>query len=209
LSRKNPFWLPIKSLVDDARRKTLFILVVVTLGLPIAEGVLTEIWSSAPVDAKAVPGWTLAVVAVIHIVLGIFLIWDQLTMQPHAVLAKAFEAQELASSQQAELKRRKTTYSLVRSAFDRLNLETCNIEYDPGSDAWCLGGFQGGLEPILAPSIEEADTALGVVSKHFTLEAFFEPGRVPVRGNILIVEKRMAAIGSWGLPELRHAVAVS
>ncbi len=183
MKSKNQFWPPIKQLLNAARGKSLFILALVTLGLPIIESILTAIWSSAPDATKSAPGWTLFAVVVIHIVLGAFLICDQLTTQPHSVLASAFEVEENATHQRAELRRREITYGLVRSAFDRLTLQTCNIEYDPGTEAWCLGGFNTGLNPVLAPFIEHSDTALGVVGKHFTLEAYFGPGLVPVRGT--------------------------
>ncbi len=183
MERENPFWKPLQSLLKVGFQKSLFILTLVVLVLPIAEGVLTETWSSAPNEAKSAAGWTLAVVAFIHAILGFYILWSEFAGSPHMVVGKAFELQEQSNRQRRELDRREATYRLVRGAFDGLNLQTCTISGVLDEERWCHGGFHYGLAPILQPFIEQAEVAFGLSTRRFTLEAYFDQDRVPVRGR--------------------------
>ncbi len=183
MDKQNSLWPSIRRSLNNAKRQSLFVLALVALVFPIVESVLTESWSSTPLDAKSVPGWTLAFVVVIHVILGTFLLIEQFSAQPNALLARAYEIEENSSVLQRELERREAAYRILRDAFERLNTETCNIEFLPSDDAWCRGGFQKCLTPILQPFIDEAALALGVVSNKFTLEVYYQNGFVPVNGR--------------------------
>ena len=164
------------------------------LGLPILEGVLIGIWTSAPAGTGCPAGWALLVVAIFHLAIGTLVLAGQGTT-PQTALAKAIELEECFETQKSELQRREIAYRLVREAFDLLNLQTCSIEEEAynhidstragsGRDPWCLGGFCQGLMPVLKPFIDRMDVTLGVKSMQFTLEAWFRENVVSVRGQV-------------------------
>jgi hypothetical protein len=98
------------------------------------------------------------------------------------ILPRAFQLEEDAEKLNRELRRRETTNQLLRTAFERLNIQSCEIEYNPAADAWCLGGFSKGLLPILEPFLEQLDSTLGVRGPRYSVEVYFQQGTVPVDG---------------------------
>lgn len=185
------FWKPLRKSLEFAKRRSWWELAVVMLGLPILEGILTEIWASAPEGTGAPAGWALLVLAITHVVIGVLVLAGQ-SAAPQSVIADAVELEEGFEKQSSELKRREITYRLVRKAFDRLTLQTCTIEekaldhtlhgHGTSETPWCLGGFCQGFMPVLKPFMDQIDVALGVKSMQFTLEAWFHDHVVSVEG---------------------------
>lgn len=179
----NKFWNPVKEQLVRAQNRTIAIMAFVIYFLPILEGVLVEAWSSSPDGSGWTPGLCLAVIAVIHVYLGILLILEEVKSSPQRILAEAYDVADRGERVNRELERREIAYKLVREAFERLSAQTCRIEYDPEAEAWCRGGFHSNLLPVLQPFIDHVDVAFGVKRFHFSLEAYFRKGRIPLIGN--------------------------
>jgi hypothetical protein len=98
------------------------------------------------------------------------------------MLLKAFEIAEDEKSMRLELERREKRNQLVRAAFGRLKQQACGLEqHNP--QAWLFGAFCSRLAPIMAPFLEEIDSALGVKGMKWSLEVYFEPNTVSLHGR--------------------------
>jgi hypothetical protein len=158
------------------------LILVTTAVLPIAEGVLTNMWSSA---AKADKGtiWTvLLTVAAIHLLLAAILLIGEL-IGPEVKLARAAEVQEESKALRGELRRREEAYRMVRECLTMLTRITCDLPVvaekktpvtHPERDTWCQAGFETGLRPVVDAIMANIATTLGVVSTRFTIEAYLK-----------------------------------
>jgi hypothetical protein len=178
----NPFWQPITRALHWSKVKSIIVLLMIAVAFPALENMLNSWWTSATPATSKPLFLTLLVVIGLHAVFTLIAVIEQLQGRCERILPKAFELEEDSEKLTAELKRRETTNKLVRSAFDQLNAQRCQIEFYPDSDAWCLKGFWNGLMPILAPFIDNIDSTLGVRGHKFSIEVYFTQGTVPIRG---------------------------
>jgi hypothetical protein len=160
------------------------ILILVTAAaLPIAEGILTNMWSAAPDESKSAIWTVLMVVAVIHLLLaGVLLVGE--VIGPEVKLARAAQIQEESDAVHRELRRREKAYRMVRECLSTLTKTTCtlptiaedsNPEMQGGGNTWCQSGFEAGLQPIFNAIMANMATTLGVVSSQFTIEVHLQP----------------------------------
>ena len=175
MKESNPFWYPIQNALLWAKAKSVFGLVLIAAVFPVVECVFVNLWTSSPKETANPIFVVLAVIVGIHCVFVLMAILEEARSRSETVLPKAFQLQEDSDKLLRELKRREMTNKLVREAFDRLNVQTCQIELSPTSDAWCLGGFNNALWPILSPFTDNVDKALGVHGTRFSLEVYFTP----------------------------------
>lgn len=176
--KSNRFWGALKTSVAATKWVQIFVLFLVTFLFPIAEGILASLWTSAASDARTTTGWCLFIIALLHLILGLYVLLGK-AVCPESVLAQAVEIEDELKSKDHELKRREKGYRLVRAAFERLNTQTCAIQLGGSAEAWCKGGFEAGLSPIVATLLQNVDTVLGVKSSVYSVEVYLINYLVP------------------------------
>lgn len=178
----NEFFVGLKQQLLGPPLTRILLIVLTAAVFPIAEGVLTETWSSATTSEAKKIAWTaLIVIASIHIILFVVLLIIEFRA-PELLLASAAEVKENATERERELQRRSTTYRMVRECLILLTRKTCDLPrhgepqvVPPQANEWCQEGFEIGLKPIVDVVLENIMTTLGVRSTQFTFEIHIYP----------------------------------
>src|SRR5260370_1093669 len=131
----------LKRQIDRDSRFTPLMLIMTTIALPIVEGILVNIWTSASMSGPAGP--CLVVVGLFHLVTGGLLIWNEFKMKsPLCVLADAAELADSNCSTQRELDRRVLCYRMFRDSIETMNQQVCSLQGTPEA-------FEKTLRPVL------------------------------------------------------------
>lgn len=165
MSAKNKYWTSLRSLVGSTAKQGRTIDLMTGVVLPVIIAVLVNIWTAASADQAWIPGSVLLVVVGLHAILfGIG--WFSSKGYPAECMADALELEVKAKQLQAELTRRTAAYRMVRSAFDMLNLQTCQMN-PTTHDA-----FAKGLNPVIEKIACNIRTTFGVTSNQFSIEVY-------------------------------------
>ena len=172
----NEFWIALKKRLFWSAAARFLVALAVSVALPIMEGLLINLYTSAPESAKPLFWKFLIVIALIHLGLAIILLISEFN-PPEVKLAKAVEVQEKADKAATELRRREQVYRMVRECVKVLTRKTCDLprEAPPRQDDWCQQGFESGLRPIVDVIVANINTTLGVKSSRFTIEIHLQP----------------------------------
>jgi len=208
MKESNPFWQPIQNALFWAKTKSVIVVLLIAVAFPLAEAIFVNLWTAAPPDHANAFLIALGVLAVFHAVLTLVAVVEEVRSRSETILPKAFQLEEDSEKLERELKRREMKNKLVRLAFDRVNLQACEIEYSPSADAWCLGGFAKGLAPIIEPFMDQLDSTLGVRGNRFSVEVYFQRGTVPVQGCKNDCHRDLSQLAFYA-PHVGNCIAVS
>jgi hypothetical protein len=136
-----------------------------TVFLPIVSAILINMYTD---DKHPGSGYVLSVCLVMQLAVGaVLIIRERQIREPAVVLMEAEDkCRELAAVKQ-EMTRRDEAYRMVRSAFDALNNQFCNMGESHTT-------FPDGLRPIVEKFTASMWTVLGCTSNQYTIEAYFE-----------------------------------
>jgi uncharacterized protein (DUF433 family) len=177
----NEYWIALKRRLFWSAAARFLVALAVSVALPIMEGLLINLYTSAPEGTKPLFWKFLMVIALIHLGMAIILLISEFN-PPEVKLASAAEAQENADKTTAELRRRESVYRMVRECVTALTRKTCDLPRHGGDaeqadgaaplrqGAWCQQGFESGLQPIVNVIVANINTTLGVKSSRFTIE---------------------------------------
>lgn len=189
----NQFFQALKARLKVTAAVRFTLIILTSAILPIAEGVLINLWTDAEAAQRAIPGTTLAVVGGLHVLFLIALLVAEFPTAEIA-LAKASEIQANADRDAKEMKRRAETYKMVRQCLSLLTKRTCDLprrqEVDvvapggQGATDWCQAGFEAGLRPIIKVVLDNITTTLGVISTQYTIEVHIKPGYIIAEGDL-------------------------
>ena len=142
-----------------------------TVGLPILEGVLINLWTAG---TSSVPLICLIVIGIFHLALAALLLANQSVGDAGALL-RLHESEERIRTLEGEFQRRNAAYRVICKATKAINRQTC---FFGGEEHWCQGGFQKELMPVVTPFLSEIRMTLGVSSESYTFEVYLEHGLV-------------------------------
>ena len=136
-----------------------------TVLLPLLNALLINLATSGKCQGS---GYALAVGAIMQLgVAAILIVRERQIRDPSAILLEAEDkCRELGASEQ-ELARQSEACRMVRSAFDALNQQSCQLAENPCS-------FSDGLRPIIEKITASMWTVLGCTTNRYTIEAYFD-----------------------------------
>lgn len=179
MASKNPFWAALRKNLRWVRNQNWFAVAMATAVLPIVEAILVNQWSSTSGTARTPVTICLFVVGAIHLFFVIATLASAAACPP-SLVADAAETHDSMSTMRGELERREQAYRLVRQAFDKLNSQTCIISVPPEfGPKWCDQGFSASVAPVIQVLVDNAEVALGVSSRSFTIEIYYLEGLLP------------------------------
>lgn len=154
----------LKRQIDRDSRLTPLLLVMTTIALPLIEGILVNIWTSANLAGPAGP--CLLVVVLFHLAIGGLLIWHEFkSKSPLRILSDAAELSETHCTTQRELDRRVLCYRMFRDSIETVNNQVCSLQDSPQP-------FDRMLRPVLKRFLDSICETLGVCSNKYTLEIY-------------------------------------
>lgn len=168
-------------------RETVFkpwMMILVTIVLPIIEAILVNQWTST--QTKETPGICLVVVALLHLLIGSLLIWNEFQAKsPLRVLAEAADLADTNCSTQRELDRRVQTYKMFRDAIEEMNAQVCTIQSNGQP-------FDPALRQIIKRFLDSFCETIDVCSNRYTLEVY-------LRTNVLVDPTPYPELGDFVL----------
>lgn len=170
-------WDQLRAFVDSVKSGQLTLIVATSVVFPIGESVLSSLLFAS--QAFVLPASiALAAVGFLHLVLAAIVVRGEL-LDPATNALDAIEAEQELEKCRRELSRRSETYCLIRSAFDALNLQACNMIADErGSQP---SPFGVGLKPVVDELTCGFAKSLGLNSVEFTVAAYFEPDAIMMK----------------------------
>src|SRR3989304_2000821 len=136
-----------------------------TIFLPIVNGILINMYTAGTYQGS---GYVLLVSVGIQLAVSVILIiHERQIREPSVILMDAEDKCRDLLKIKHELTRRDEAYRMVRSAFDALNKQVCDMLGSPMP-------FSDGLSPIVEKFTASIWTVLGCTSNRYTIEAYFE-----------------------------------
>lgn len=136
-----------------------------TVFLPILTGIMINMYTAGTYPGS---GYVLLFCAALQLVVGTLLIVrEHQIREPAVILMEAEDKCRDLIECKRELARRDEAYRMVRSAFDALNKQYCDMR-----QSTCP--FSEGLRPIIEKFTASIWTALGCTSNRYTIEAYFD-----------------------------------
>jgi hypothetical protein len=163
-NKSNQLRTELKREIDRDSRFGPWMQILVTIVLPIVEGILVNIWTGAQMKGPAGP--CLLVIAIFHLIVGGLVIWNGFRAKsPLRVLADAADLADTNCSTQRELDRRVQTYRMFVDAIEEMNAQVCSIQTTGES-------FDVKLRPIIRRFLNAICETIGVCSNRYTLEVY-------------------------------------
>jgi hypothetical protein len=139
-------------------------LILVSVVLPILEGILVNVWTDAQMTGPAGP--CLSVIGVFHLIVGALLIWNEFTSKsPLRILADAADVAESSCTMQRELDRRVQAYRMFRDAIEEMNAQVCSMQSQDEQ-------FDVVLRPVIKRFLNAICETIGVCSNRYSLEVY-------------------------------------
>lgn len=136
-----------------------------TIFLPVVTGILINMYTDGTYLGS---GYVLLVCLLMQLSVGAILInRERQVREPTVVLMEAEDKCRELLDVKKEMVRRDEGYRMVRSAFDALNSQFCNMGENEST-------FWEGLCPIVGEFTASMWTVLGCTSNRYTIEAYFE-----------------------------------
>ncbi|MDX1966950.1 MAG: hypothetical protein SFV23_07255 [Planctomycetaceae bacterium] len=163
----NGYWKSLRSHVAAITWSRKLMTVACSVLLPVFEAALVNIATGSTGDARSWAIGGLFIFGSLHIALfALLMMADQQTPAMHIV--DAIELEEQVATLKRELHRRWEASKMIRSAFDALNLQTCE-SFGSGPT-----GIGPGLKRIMEQFSCGLPPALGITSSEYTFEVYFE-----------------------------------
>ena len=174
----------LKNQIDRDHRFAPWIMILMTCLLPVLEGVLVNVWTTAQLAGPAGP--CLLVIVIFHIVLATLLIWNEFRSKSSLrILADAADLADVSCATQRELDRRVLLYRMFRESIEAMNKKVCSLYGDPDP-------FDKALRPVLKGFLESICDTIGVCSNKYTFEVY-------LRCKLLAAGKEVSSVGQYGL----------
>jgi hypothetical protein len=137
-----------------------------TIFLPVVTGILINMYTGGRYPGS---GYVLLLCVAMQLALSaILIVREHQIREPAIILMEAEDVCRDLVAARRELVRRDEAYRMVRSAFDALNKQVCEMFVS-------FSDFSVGLRPIFEKFTANMWTALGCTSNRYTIEAYFDP----------------------------------